>query len=142
MIGFGQEIFCPQLAQGFIFKVIIRTYVEMSRLSAVGELLEDDIPLAAHSTVFLLTQSYGLQYKWFHNQIRPFGQQIALQCSKCLALRSLQVQFSADGKSSELKCRLCKATSREIECDGEYVWPKHSMKVGVAYKPLWGEVEF
>lgn len=58
---------------------------------ALPSIIEEEEGLGAHTSVLTLSPSSGKRYSWYHQQIKPMGLNIALQCTKCGRLRSSNI---------------------------------------------------
>jgi hypothetical protein len=139
LLGFHQPTFFPHLAASFIFKVIIRIFVEHATWSAVRKALGDDVSLATHTSVFLRTPYFAVKYRWFDSAFCPFGQAVTQQCRACGTLRKLKLLYSKDRKSCQVRCTRC-GEVYSIRRDPDYAWEEvdATSRTGVVYTLLWG----
>ena len=141
MIGFGQESFYPHYATFFIAKAAIRYFVENAPVGKISDALQDDTTLASHSPVYILTKEFGIEYKWHHHKLRPWGQAIPLQCTLCNSIKKLKFTAHATNKIVA-KCKHCKKESGvymlDPSSDGTSL-DLGDLKVGVFARMLWGK---
>jgi hypothetical protein len=80
-------------------KLVHKVFIEcFSAIRVLPDILGEEEGLGAHSAVFLLTPTFGIQYFWCHPDVRPFGEKLSLQCPSCRVLRSVRVEMGRMGK--------------------------------------------
>jgi hypothetical protein len=81
IIGFKLQIFIPHTATTLLVKFTQKHFIEcFSVLHTLPSLLKEEEELGIHTSVIILSQSFGLSYFWCHNTIHPYSNKIPLQC--------------------------------------------------------------
>jgi hypothetical protein len=113
VFAFGTPQFISSEAVGFILefsrKVIIQGFPVQTVLPA---LLKGADSFGMHSSIIHITGAKFFEYRWTHPTLAPNGQRLALQCTVCHRLRSLNRKvvnqemavFRCAGKNSGVPC--------------------------------------
>jgi hypothetical protein len=81
IIGFKSQDFVPHTATTLLTKFTQKHFIEcFSVLRSLPSLLKEEEELGSHTSVIVLSQSFGLSYFWCHDTICPYGDKIPLQC--------------------------------------------------------------
>ena len=108
VIGYSEKQFYPHLATSFQMKLCQKLFIEcFSVLRAVPGILTEEEGLGAHASVIVAHSKIGIRYFWCHNQIRPFGDAIPLQCPNCMVVRAFKFRPLENSSKYEVKCQNC-----------------------------------
>ena len=81
IIGFTEKNFVPHMSTTFLVKLTQKIFIEcFSVIRSLPSLLKEEEGLGAHTSVILLSPTFGLRYFWCHDTVRPYGDNIP-QCT-------------------------------------------------------------
>jgi hypothetical protein len=108
-------------------KLVIKIFIEcFSMIRILPDLLSEEEGLGIHTSVILFTATFGLRYFYCHKAFRPFGERIALQCQKCLGVRTLTFQIvPGDNHAYTRSCQCGWQDRRNLDLQ-DTIWPKSS----------------
>ena len=112
VIAFGAAALQAALSAHFFVVFVHKIYIEGVLLDRhhVGEILNSSVYIARHSSVVVMSYPFRKpiplasgylhidEYAWTHPSIRPWGQELPLQCPSCGALASLRARSTGGGR--------------------------------------------
>jgi hypothetical protein len=107
-------------------------------MRALPSLLEEEKGLGAHTSVILLTRTFGLDFFWCNSEIRPWGDKALLQCSKCHAVRTLKFKAGRQRGIYEFCCNKCKEKGEKNVLIKDGILPKAANGSGWGNKLIYG----
>jgi hypothetical protein len=141
IIGFGGNKFLPHLATCFLQKLVHKHFIEHYSVERfLPHLLNEEESLGPHTNIFHMTYQVATEHVWYHNQIRPLGIPLPLQCPHCGNLCSLSVKYYPHRVDVNCKQKTCRRIVRTIPRDEwKYNSDKPmSMGSGWCFKEHWG----
>jgi hypothetical protein len=105
--------------------------VEKAQIHKItSDLLKDDTTLAAHSSMFLLTQYFGIEFNWVHGGIHPAGHHIPHQCNECTSIKTLNFIYTKGGNECRVRCKQCHKDLSTFAVDTLYRWDGVKLNTG------------